>query len=73
MCERVGMHLKLRTNICPYAWFPSLLEQQEGKIHFLVDTEGESLEHKESLTFCQEFDLSEEDCALNESINKKKK
>lgn len=55
------------------AWFPSLIEQQGGKTHFLSDTEEQSPEHKEGLTFCQEFDFSEEDCALNKSVIKKKK
>lgn len=55
------------------AWFPSLIEQQGGKTHFLSDTEEQSPEHKEGLTFCQEFDFSEEDCALNKSVIKRKK
>lgn len=58
---------------CTRAWFPSLIELQGGKIHFVADMEGQSPEHKESLTFCQELDFSEEDCTLNKSINKEKK
>lgn len=35
--------------------------------------DGQSPEHKERLTFCQEeFDFLEEDCALNKGIDEKK-
>lgn len=75
MCvrERTMPKTKVQHLSCTRAWFPSLIELQGGKIHFVADMEGQSPEHKESLTLCQEFDFSEEDCALNKSINKEKK